>query len=250
MLSSSFDEKKEKSADRNRLFLPYGKEIALMRPQYCFFDLDGTVIDSSPGILKSFNYALQRQGLPLFTERDTATFIGPPLIHVFCNHFGLSQEDGMKGVNDYRVCYRAGGMLDCRVYDGVRELIDALRGMGIKCVLATCKPHEFATAILAHHGLLDRFEYVSGPEMDGTRGEKDEVIAYALRQLDISDPASVLMLGDRANDVWGAAENSIDCLGVLWGFGTERELLEAGAVALCKAPADVLPFFQKNCQNA
>ena len=214
-----------------------------MKYQYCFFDLDGTVIDSSPGILRSFNYALDRLGLKHFTKADTAKFIGPPLIHVFCNHFGLSEEDGKKGVAYYRECYRAGGMLECNVYDGIRELLDALAKRGVRCVLATCKPHEFATKILEHHKLLDQFALVVGPEMDGTRGEKDEVIAYAREQLAILDPSSVLMIGDRANDVRGALKNKMQCLGVLWGFGTAEELIEEGAMALCSTPAEVLNFF-------
>ena len=214
-----------------------------MKYQYCFFDLDGTLIDSASGILRSFNYALEQMGLPLFTNEDTADIIGPPLIHVFCNRFGLSREDGERAVAHYRDFYRAGGMLNCRVYDGVPALLDALYLLGVKCIVATCKPHEFATKILRHHGLLDRFVLVSGPEMDGTRGEKHEVIAHAMKVLHITDPSTVIMLGDRDNDVTGARACGIDCIGALWGFGGEDELADAGAVALCKTPEKVLHFF-------
>ena len=239
-----FLKKTQKRGDSDGLLSTKEDKIRrLMQYQYCFFDLDGTVIDSSPGILRSFNYALDRLALPRFTEADTASFIGPPLIHVFCKRFGLSEEDGARGVAYYRECYRAGGMLECRVYDGIRELLDALSKRGVRCVLATCKPHEFATKILHHHGLLDRFSLVAGPEMDGTRGEKDEVISYAKEQLGIRDSRRVLMIGDRANDVWGARQNKMECLGVLWGFGTAEELEGEGAMALCSTPADVLNFF-------
>ena len=214
-----------------------------MKYQYCFFDLDGTLIDSAPGVLSSFNYALEQIGLPLFTKEDTADFIGPPLIYVFCNRFGLSKQEGERAVSLYREFYRRGGMLDCRVYDGISTLLDELSLLGIKCVVATCKPHEFATKILRHHGLLDRFAFVSGPEMDGTRGEKHEVIAHALKVLNIADPSTVIMLGDRANDVTGAKQCKIDCIGALWGFGSEEELADAGAVALCKKPEKVVHFF-------
>ena len=88
---------------------------------------------------------------------------------------------------------------------------------------------------------LRRLEMLN--QLSLTEKQKDEVIAYAVKQLGITDPQSVWMIGDRANDVWGAARNQIQCLGALWGFGTPEELLEAGAAALCHTPSDVLNFF-------
>ena len=210
---------------------------------YVFFDLDGTLTQSDIGILECAKRALTHFGVDISDAAKLKKFIGPPLIYVFCNRFGLSKQEGERAVSLYREFYRRGGMLDCRVYDGISTLLDELSLLGIKCVVATCKPHEFATKILRHHGLLDRFAFVSGPEMDGTRGEKHEVIAHALKVLNIADPSTVIMLGDRANDVTGAKQCKIDCIGALWGFGSEEELADAGAVALCKKPEKVVHFF-------
>lgn len=210
-----------------------------MNYRYCFFDLDGTVTDSAPGITHSVQYALKKLGITPPPSSELLGFIGPPLVWSFSHFFGMTQKESLAAVDAYREYYRAGGMLECTVYQGIPELLDRLHQNGIQCVLATCKPHIFANAILAHFDLLDRFLLVSGPEIDGTRNEKHEVIRYAMEQLDITDPREVLMIGDRDNDVLGAKVNGVDTFGVLWGFGDEKELTEAGALA-CFADAESL----------
>ena len=127
----------------------------------------------------------------------------------------------------------------------MREPLEERNRRGIICVLATCKPHEFANKIIEHFDLKKYFSYVSGPEMDGTRNEKHEVITYALKNLGIPSPDAVLMVGDRRDDVVGAARCNMACVGVLWGFGTKEELCEAGAVQVIKKPTELLQFFEK-----
>ena len=213
--------------------------------QYCFWDLDGTLTDSAPGITHSVRYAMEQMGKPLAPDHDLRCFIGPPLLYSFENFLGLSPADSQRAVDLYRVCYRAGAMLECNVYDGVREVLEELNRRGIVCVLATCKPHEFANNIIKHFDLAKYFAYVSGPEMDGTRNEKHEVIEYALQNLGISSPDSVLMVGDRRDDVVGAKKCNMDCAGVLWGFGTKEELEAAGAKEVIAKPQELLKFFEK-----
>ena len=218
----------------------------MSRYRYCFFDLDGTLTDSAPGIIASVRYAMQKLGKEIPSDMDLTCFIGPPLLDGFSKFFGLSMEDAARAVAYYRENYRVGALLDCIVYDGMRETLEALNKCDVVCVLATCKPREFALRILEHYDLRRYFAFVSGPELDGTRNEKHEVIAYAMEQLDIPDASSVLMVGDRRDDVVGAARNGVDCLGVLWGFGSREELLEAGATALLDSPTEIMRFFEQN----
>ena len=213
--------------------------------QYCFWDLDGTLTDSAPGITHSVRYAMEQMGQPLEADHDLRCFIGPPLLYSFENYLGLSPEESQRAVDLYRVCYRAGAILECNVYEGVREVLKELNNRGIICVLATCKPHEFANRIIEHFDLAKYFAFVSGPEMDGTRNEKHEVITYALQTLNIPSPDVVLMVGDRRDDVVGAARCNMACVGVEWGFGTEKELVDAGAMQVIKKPQELLHFFKK-----
>ena len=215
----------------------------MSRYQYCFWDLDGTLTDSAPGITHSVRYAMEKMGQPLEPDHNLTCFIGPPLLYSFENYLGLSPEDSHLAVDYYRECYRAGAMLECNVYEGVREVLAELNRRGIICVLATCKPHEFANRIIEHFDLAKYFTYVSGPEMDGTRNEKHEVITYALQNLNIPSSDIVLMVGDRRDDVVGAARCNMDCVGVEWGFGTKEELCTAGAIATVCDPIELLRFF-------
>lgn len=210
-----------------------------MRYTHCFFDLDGTLIDSSPGITHSVQYALRKSGIEPPPADTLTCFIGPPLLDSFRKYFHMSLTDATRAVAFYRENYRAGGMLECRVYDGIRHLLDRLTENAVVPVLATCKPTCFAEQILAHFGLRDLFAFVSGPELDGTRGEKHEVIAYAMEKLGLSDTDSILMIGDRDNDVLGAAAHRIACAGALWGFGSRDELERAGAAFLFASPLDL-----------
>ena len=180
--------------------------------------------------------ALRKSGITPPPAEELLGFIGPALSWSFAHFFGMDEVAAHRAVDFYRENYRAGGMFECRVYEGIADLLKSLQAAGIPCVLATCKPHCFAEQILRHFGIDRYFTFVSGPELDGTRGEKHEVIAHAIEQLGLRDTSSILMIGDRDNDVLGAAVHGIDCAGVLWGFGSRRELTDAGAAYLCETP--------------
>ena len=215
-----------------------------MAYSYAFFDLDGTLTDSSEGITRSVQYALQKMGREVPPKDRLMGFIGPPLKWSFSHFFGMSNEDTLTAIDTYREYYAVKGVLECSLYDGILSLLESLNARGIRCVLATCKPHRFANMVLDHFGLNRFFAFVSGPEIDGTRGEKHEVIAYAMEQLGIHDPAEILMIGDRDNDVLGAKQLGIDCAGALWGFGSKEELSDAGAKYLCRSPKEIQALFE------
>lgn len=211
-----------------------------MKYTHFFFDLDGTVTNSAPGINHSVQYALQKCGIEPPPQSELLDFIGPPLTVGFSNHFGMDREESLRAVAFYREYYSVSGMLECQVYQGIPALLEELNARGVICVLATCKPHIYAKAILEHFDLAKHFSFVSGPELDGTRGEKDEVIAYAMEKLHLQDPSRILMIGDRAGDAKGAAACGLPCAGVLWGFGDRAELTDAGAAYLVEHPHQLL----------
>ncbi len=216
-----------------------------MRYTHAFFDLDGTITNSAPGITRSVRYALGKLSIEPPPEGELTYFVGPPLLQSFCNGFGFTEEQGREAIALYREYYRARGMLECTLYDGIEDLIKSLHARGIVLVLATCKPYVFAERILEHFALDRYFAMVSGPELDGTRGEKHEVIAHACNALGIHDPRRVLMIGDRDNDVLGAAHHKMDCAGALWGFGSLGELTRAGAAYLCRTPREIEDIFDE-----
>ncbi len=210
-----------------------------MRYTHVFFDLDGTLINSAPGITHSAQYALRKFGIDPPPAEELTCFIGPPLADSFAKYFGFSPEQSQKAVAYYREYYRRQGILECALYDGIAELLKDLQECGVSCVLATCKPHLFAAQILKNLGVDSFFAVISGPEMDGTRGTKQEVIAHAAEQLALTDLSRAVMVGDRDNDILGAKHHGMDSVGVLWGFGSRGELTAAGATYLFNTPAQL-----------
>lgn len=194
-----------------------------------FFDLDGTLTDSSLGITNSVIYALKKYGIEETDRTKLYPFIGPPLTVSFEKFYGFPKEKCAEAVRYYREYYQDKGLFENRVYDGVLDVLKELKRRGRRLVVATSKPEPFARQIIGHFGLLPYFDYVAGMELDGGRGTKEEVIRYALEICGIRDKSKVLMVGDREHDVIGARGAGIDCLGILYGFGSREELLAAGA---------------------
>ncbi len=207
-----------------------------------FFDLDGTLTDSSLGITNSVIYALKKFGIEETDRRNLYSFIGPPLTVSFEKYCGFSKEETERAVEYYREYYRDRGIFENHVYDGMEEVLKELKNQGRTLVVATSKPEPFARQIIEHFRLAQYFDYVAGMELDGRRATKAEVIRYALDACKITDRSQVLMVGDREHDVIGAKAAGIDCLGILYGFGTREELTRAGADYIEKTVEGILHF--------
>ncbi|MBP5581058.1 MAG: HAD hydrolase-like protein [Ruminococcus sp.] len=205
------------------------------------FDLDGTLTDSTDGIIKCLEYALERMGYEV--PEDTNKFLGPPLYRSFADFCGMNEEQVNEAVRIFRERYSDVGLFENRVYDGIPEMLQRLRDGGKRIMVATSKPEVYAVRIFDRFGLSQFFEIVGGANINGTRNDKDEVIEYVLDKAGISDRSSVLMIGDRRQDVLGAHKTGLKCMGILWGFGSIEELTEAGADFIAETPekaADML----------
>ncbi len=206
------------------------------------FDLDGTLVDSSPGIHAAVRYAAAALGRPEPTARQLRGMVGPPLQDGFALVLGVPVGDVPRAVAAYRECYAGGALLQATVHDGVPDLLAALRAAGATLAVATSKPEPFAVRLLEHTGLLPAFASVHGATMDGLVRHKDQVVAAALAaHPDGRDP---VLVGDRSHDVLGAAAHGLPCIGAGWGPAEDGELETAGAVAVAATPADVLTVLE------
>jgi phosphoglycolate phosphatase len=202
------------------------------------FDLDGTLVDSSPGIFSAVRFAAAQLGLPEPTPEQLRSMVGPPLPEGFALALGVPADDVPRAVTAYRAHYSAGALLDVTVHDGVPELLAALRSGGATLAVATSKPEVFAVRVLEHTGLLPFFDGVHGATIDGAVRHKDQVVAAALgAHPGRRDP---VLVGDRSHDVLGAAARGLPCIGAGWGPAEDGELESAGAMAIAATPADVL----------
>jgi phosphoglycolate phosphatase len=130
----------------------------------------------------------------------------------------------------YRDSYGRDGLFQAEVYAGIPE---ALSAMPMPRYLATAKPHVFARRITAHFGLDQHLAAQFGPELDGTRNDKAELLRFACDQLRL-DPKDCVMVGDRSMDLRAARANGMAFVGVSWGYAREGELADADTV--CATP--------------
>ena len=206
------------------------------------FDLDGTLTDSGEGIINCASLALRTLGLPV-PDRDTMrVFVGPPLRETF-QKFGVRPEDTERAVEIYRSRYIPVGLFENTPYPGIPALLAALRAEGHRLYVATAKPESMAVTVLDKFGLSGYFHRICGATLDGTRGHKDQVIAYLLEDMEPAD--EVIMVGDTHFDVIGAAAHKIPTIGVSWGYGAASDMLEAGALAIADSPAHLLELLSK-----
>jgi phosphoglycolate phosphatase len=190
------------------------------------FDLDGTLVDSRPGIASSLRAAARRAGAPAPTDEQVRALIGPPFPRAFVDVLGLDEPTADAMMDAYRDVYGGSGLYDVAVYPGVPDLLVGLADAGVALAVTTSKPTVYAREVLAHiglDGLLDAG--IHGASMDGSVEGKAAVIGLALAAH--SDRRVLALVGDRHHDVDGARAHGLPAVGVTWGFGGAGELADA-----------------------
>jgi len=202
-----------------------------------FFDLDGTLTDPKLGITRSIQYALEKLGREVPHQDALIWCIGPPLHASFVKLLG-DVDLADRALLLYRERFGDVGMFENAVYAGIEATLASLADGSRRLFVATSKAHVYATRIVAHFKLDSYFEQVFGAELDGTRTDKTDLLKHAIETAGI-DPAEALMIGDRSYDMVGARNNGLRAIGVLYGYGSRDELIEAGAHSLCASPYDI-----------
>jgi len=207
-------------------------------------DLDGTLTDSRPGISRSIEYALVKLGLPVPGEEEMTNLLGPPLQETFGKLIPNSTEaDVNQAITLYRERFTDEGIYENSLYPGIKQSLEDFNEWGVGLYVATSKPKVFAVRILEHFKLDHLFKGVYGSELDGTRGDKAELIKYLLESEKIRTRYAT-MVGDRSHDIKGGLANEIQTVGVLWGYGTKDELISAGADVVIEKPEDLGWIFE------
>ncbi len=201
------------------------------------FDIDGTLLDSAPGIVAGFQHALRSVGFEPPDEERLRGDLGPPVGKLFTS-LGVSDEVLAEAVAAYRSYYFARGLQEAVPYPGVVEVLEQLREARVPLGTATAKRTDIANAILTHHGLDHYFAVINGT--DDQRTTKAGTLAHTLQRLESPNPANAYMVGDRHSDVAGAQECGVVSVGVTWGYGSLDELSATGADHLIERPAQLL----------
>lgn len=202
-------------------------------------DLDGTLTDPGEGILNCVRHALDRMGYDIPPESSLKQYIGPPLHDTFRELLTTDDTELVEqAIAFYRERFAPVGLYENNLYPGIPETLEHLRSRGARLYLATSKPRVFAEKIIDYFQLRSFFQTLHGSELDGTRVRKPDLIGYILTEEKLR-PEECIMVGDRKHDALGAIANNVVPHGVLWGYGSQNELEEAGCRALHAQPEDL-----------
>ena len=193
------------------------------------FDLDGTLTDSGEGIMNCAKLALEHYNLPIPSDAELRTFVGPPLHESFIR-FGVPAEEADNAVKVYRSRYIPIGKFENHPYEGICEVLQKLKDAGHTLYVATSKPEAMSVEILEHFDMAKYFDIIAGASFDRSRSTKEDVIAYLLSQC--GDYDEKIMVGDTAFDVIGAKAHNIPTVGVAWGYGKIEDMETAGAISI------------------
>ncbi len=203
------------------------------------FDLDGTLTDSALGITRSLQHAVDAMGGQTYEQQHLRSFIGTPLDIVLQQLLPAASSNEIKtAVDHYRERFCVTGLFENALYDGIIEMLRAVRHSSERMLLVTAKPEPLAERIIEHFELGEFFDVIYGSQFDGTHSDKCDLITHVLAIEKIDKPTAV-MIGDRNHDVAGARKNGVAAIGVLWGYGSREELAEHEPVALVEKPGEI-----------
>lgn len=207
-----------------------------------FFDLDGTLTASHPGVTKCAAYALAAYGIEAKPE-DLMAFIGPPLLQSFRKYYGFDEATALAAVEKYRERYIPIGAYEAEVFPGIAALLGELRAAGRTVAVATSKPYPQTIDVLRHFGLLDYFgeENIFAAGMDDRKNSKSAIIAEGLAAMKARGLSleNAVMVGDRCFDIEGGHKNGLPVVGVGYGYAPEGEFAEYGADYIAPTVAEL-----------
>lgn len=202
-----------------------------------FFDFDGTVVDSEAGIVAGLKYMVQDRGLRPLDNSAYVQFIGPALVDMLPKVWPeLDDVEVKRAIDAFHHYYEEEGLYQAKLYPKFLDTMANLKQQGDQLYIASAKPETMLHRLVKHFSLDQYFAGAYGASDDEqTRVTKTDVLAYALKATQ-TDPAVSVMIGDRANDMTGGLDNHVQLLGVTYGFGSAKELQDAGAKVLADKP--------------
>lgn len=209
-----------------------------------FYDLDGTLVNSEEGIFNSVKYVISSFNLPNIPENQLRRFIGPPLHYSFKKYFDFDDVYTDKCVAKYREYYKKKGIFECKLYDGIEDMLTALTD-NFNLFVTTSKPIHYANQVIDKFGVRKYFKEIFGTPFDSLAYTKSDVINSAISTYNL-DKKDCVLIGDTSFDGEGAKLSEIDFIGVTYGFGTVEELNEYNPSILLKTPYDIIKHFKRD----
>ncbi|MCD7722617.1 MAG: HAD hydrolase-like protein [Clostridiales bacterium] len=210
-----------------------------MRYKNVIFDFDGTLCDTSQGVINSVFYALDSLGVEVDRNNiDTNRFIGPPLLFTFQEYLKADAKTAQELVKKYRERYTNSCLLESELYPGIKDLLKRLCAGGFSLGIASSKPTKYITELLSYFGISKYFSAVCGVSFNADCESKASIIMRCMDELGGSAKNS-LVIGDTHYDIDAACADFVDSCAVSWGFESTDILVEAGARYVAKSAGDI-----------
>ncbi len=208
------------------------------------FDLDGTLLYTLPDIAAAANTMLERHGWPVHPEEAFRRFVGNGFVRLVQRAVpsevlaALTPEELDALVNEGKALYSANLWTKTRPYEGIVNALRELRAMGLRLAVLSNKP-DSQTAPLVEHFFPGLVDIARGARPGVPLKPAPAAVLGLLADMG-SEPARACYVGDSDVDILTGLGAGMGACGVAWGFRGEEEVAKAGAMWLCRTPADLV----------
>lgn len=205
------------------------------------FDLDGTLLDTSEGVVNALNQICIRLNIPKITKSQAKRFLGPPLSQVILNLYPqASKEEVDMGVKIYKEYFSRRGIYEAELYGGMPGLLRYLKDCGAGLAVVSLKYQEAVEQTLKLFKLEEYFDLAFGADIYGEL-TKHDLIEKCIKELGGVDRRRMVMIGDSPYDAEGARQSGIDFIAVSYGFGfTKESSRDYNPVLIISSPEEML----------
>lgn len=184
------------------------------------FDLDGTLLDTSEGIMDSVRYTIDTLGYSPLPSESLLKFVGPPIQNSLMTQIGLSSEEAQKGATIFRDYYKSKALFKAKVYSGIIDILEYLNKNDILIGVATYKREDYAIDLLKFFKIAEYCNVIHGAD-NYNQLTKADIVELCVSELGVAKEEMVL-IGDTEHDAKGAKGAGIKFIAVTWGFGYKQ----------------------------
>ncbi len=211
------------------------------------FDLDGTLLDTSEGVLKAIDDTLGEMHLTMPAGMERTDLIGPPIYDSFRDIFHLSSQEAEIAAGIFRNAYKEKYLFEAAAYDGIYGLLEFLRSENCRMAVATNKRIDYTLMLLRHFRMEEYFDYIKGSDFEN-RLRKTEIIGNCAAEFGKIGIDSLVMVGDTDHDFIGAGRNGVDFVGVAYGFGFRQPGRQQG-IDICGSVHELKDYFRARAKG-
>ncbi len=214
------------------------------RFELAVFDVDGTLLDTTEGVLSSVKYTIDRFGFEPLSQEKLKKFIGPPIQNSFASAYGLSGDILQEIAGVFRDRYKNDDLLKAVPYEGIYDAMKWLSDNNVKIAIATYKRQDYAEKILRAFR-FDRFTDIMYGADHENKLKKRDIIEKCIADSGVTDYSRVVMIGDSDNDAIGARDIGVNFIAVTYGFGFDsaQDAMGFPNVGIASCPDELKNYF-------